>query len=592
LEYRYKLVGLSNLDEKTLKKYKAKTEKIENVEGVVFDGESVIISAKNEAYEYDLLQTLIAISDEYDIEVVFGDEIDETADNGLIAEDFTDDNGYYDLTPATKSVKYDEKITLDYDDRLAKKRKELKKDTLLRIVELSVALVLYIVSLFLKSTDSLLSFKMITLILSFSVSGYDVVFNAGLDVIKKRPLGGNLAALIASIAFVVLGQPNLATLLIFLFALNKFIRNFSEKSGEIKVENCFYTGSTPVEVNGEEVSRSEISEGTIVTLYKGDTLPTDGTALCDGELSRYAVDYSLETDCKEGDDVPAGSVVLSDSFIYKSTKNYGESFIDENRKEFERATDYRSSDKKVQKLAKTGLYADLCMIFIALAVTFILPIFDAVYIDGLKNTALIGAALLAVTMITDTIGQTLLTYKNLYADARACFVKYNTLSGVKKIGGANSVKLSAKALSNGKLLKEDSLGALYELNALGVKKVEVDFDCEFLPQAEKKIDFVLPELKKEKQVYVEEKDGVLKIEDALVLNDQISYVPLAYKMAKRALTAVKAGKTIAIISKALLVVGLVIAAVLKFNAAYLAVIGAGFSVIESMLTLFGFTKNK
>ncbi len=594
MDYRYKLVGLSKLDEKTLSKYKAKTEKLENVEKVVYDGDYVIISANSEGYEYDVLQNLIALSDEYDVEVVFGenDEEEKTADNGLIAEDIGVGSTVNDSEKDGKNDKTADKTVLDYDDRLSKEKKELKKDSLFRIGELSLSLVLFIVSLFLESTDSVLSFKMITLILSFSVSGYDIVFNAGLDIVKKRPLNGNLVVLLSSIALVLLGQPNVATLLIFLFATAKFIRNFSEKSGEIKSENCFYTGSTPVNLDGEEVSRSQIVEGNIVTLNKGDVLPTDGSAETSGELSSYAVNYSLKTDYKSGDSVFAGSVVLSDNFKYKSTTKYGESVIDENRKEFEASVDFRSSDKKVQKLSKIGLYADLFMIFIALAVTFILPVFESTYLDGLKKYAVIGASILVISTILDTMGQVLLTCKNLFADARSSFIKYINLEGVKKIGEANSVNLSAKALSNGDSLKEDSLGALYELNALGVKKVSVNFDCKLSDDDKKKIDFVLPELKKEKQIVVSKKENNLTVADAVILNDEISYVPLAYKMAKRAVKAVKAQTMFAVIFKVLLIVGLFVLPFAEFNVAYLAVIYAGVSVIESLFSLLGFTKNK
>lgn len=599
LEYRYKLCGIEKLDEKSLLKYKSKIAKIENVESVeIIDGCAVITVNKN-AYEYDVLQTLIALSDEYDVEVDFGNESAFSQDNGLIDGDLTENE----TLDETKTIKTetDEKATekekstvktFDYDDRLAKKKSELKKDTLIRLGELSVSLVLFVISVFLKSTDSVLSFKMIMLILSFSLSGYDVVFNAVTDVIKKRPLDGNLVALLSSISLIILGQPNVATLLIFLFAVGKFLQTYSSKKGEIKKESCFYTGSTPVDADGNKIAREDVKKGCTVTLFEGDTVPTDGIILKSAEASSYVVNGSLDTKLNEGDLVLAGAVVLSKELTYKSTTDFNESRIDDERKAFEKSVLF-DTDKKASKTAKIGLYADLSLIVIALLVTFLLPLKEATYLDGLKKWAVIGASVLSVSVITESVALCGLTYKNLYADARTSFIKFQSLASAVDLGSANSAEISAKALTENGKLKDDSLGALYELNALGVKKITVDFDCDVESEDKKKIDFVQPDLSHEKVFVTENGDNrVIINKDVVVLNNEVSFVPLAYKMSKKAVKAVKAEKVLTVSGKILILAGLFLIPFAKFNVAYLALLGALLTVVQSALSFSGFTKNK
>lgn len=591
MEYRYKLKYPDNLGDKERNKYKSKVSAQEGVAQAVFDGDYLTINCIDGAYEYDILQTLIAISDEYEIEVLFG----ENDDNGPIDGDLEDSDGQEPIDDdngesleENSEEATDKQSKLDYDDKLTAEKQTLKKDSLIRIGELSIAIILFVVSLFLKAGDTVFSFKTILAILAFSISGYDIVFNAGLDIFKKRILSGNLFVFIAAVALIVLGQSEVSTAVIILFAIAKFIEDYAAKRNDLTKKGVFYTGTTPVTVNGEESPREEIKSGSLLTIKEGDVLPVDGVLTCDAEVVSYNVDYSLKSEYKMGEKVLAGSVAITD-LTYESSCDYGASEIDERKKSFEEKAE-NFGGKKSGKWSKIGLYADLFMIFIALAVTFLLPLTNGDYVEGLKKWAVIGGALLSFSLISLTVLRTNKIFKNLYTEGFSKGIDFNDLISTEKLGKANAMKVSAAALCDqtGAKLKEDSLGALKELNVLGIKKVSTDFDLELSNAVKKQIDFVEPTLKKENSVYFGNNSGDVALlgGNVNVFNGEISFVPLAYKMAKKAVKLAKFSLFTSIAVKVLLAALVVILAFLGVNAAYLATVGVGFEVLFTALLLF------
>lgn len=600
MEYRYKLKGLENLNEKDFSKLKTKILKSNDVEDVTLNGDEIILSCAQSAYEYDVLQELIALTDEFSIEVVFGDENDDNRpidgdieENNESADEKIDDNkGESDTGKKEKNSQEE----FDYDDKMFTEKKTNKKDLRFRLGELAVSLLLFIASLFFEAGDSVFSMKMILLILSFSVSGYDVVFNAGVDIYKKKFLNGNLIMLIASIALIVLGEPNAATLLICLFAAAKFVESYSLKISQAKKDDLFYTGSIPLNVDGQETLRKDIKSGNVVTVGRGDRIPTDGVLSCDGEVSSYKIDYDVTTERKAGDKVLAGSIVISQSITYLSTADFGCSLVDEKKTEYENTTE-NIDGEKTKKWSKIGLYADLLMIFVSLLTAFLLPLTADNYKMGLLDYGVTGSVILAVSMISLAISNVLSVYKNVYADGRSADLDFKDLASIKKLGGANTFKVSAKALcdfDNEVCLKPETLDAIDEITFLGIKKIVTDFDCQLPDSVKDKIDFIEPTVKKEKQFYFSENAGDISYggDSVKILSKDLSMVPLAYRMAKKAKFAAKLSAALAIASKVLLIAGAFLLKVTKFNVAYLAVIGGFVCLIQSLIALLGFTKNK
>lgn len=591
MEYRYKLKYPDNIGDKERNKYKSKVSAVDCVTQAVFDGDYLTLNCIDGTYEYDILQTLIAVSDEYEIEVLF----DENDDNGPIDGDLEDSEAQEPLeNDSSESLEekskeaVDKQSKLDYDDKLTAEKATLKKDSLIRIGELSIALILYIVSLFLKAGDTVFSFKTILAILAFSISGYDIVFNAGLDIFKKRILSGNLFVFIAAVTLIVLGQAEVSTAVIILFAIAKFIEDYAAKRNDLTKKGVFYTGTTPVIIDGEESLREEIKSGSLLTIKEGDVLPVDGVLTCDAEVFGYNVDYSLKSEYKKGEKVLAGSVAITD-LTYESSCDYGNSEIDERKKSFEEKVENFGGTKS-KKWSKIGLYADLLMIFIALAVTFLLPLTTGDYVEGLKKWGVVGGPILSFSIISLTVIRFDKIFKNLYTEGFSKGIDFNDLTSTEKLGKANAMKVSATALCDfsGAKLKEDSLGALKELNALGIKKVSTDFDLELPSTVKKQIDFVEPTLKKENSVYFGNNSGDVALlgGNVNVFSGEISFVPLAYKMAKKALKLAKFSLFTSIAVKVLLAALVTLLAFFGVNAAYLAVVGVGLEVIFTSLLLF------
>lgn len=599
MEFKYVLKNLTDLDEKDLKKYEEKISKIDGVEVFTLSGDIITISAGKEAYEYDVLQTLIAVSDEYDIEVVFGENVDNRPIDGDLTKN---EQVVADETEENESLLNDEKkepkneAELIYEDQLNEDKTTLRKESLFRLGELGVSLILLIASLFFKTTNSVLSFKMILIILSFSISGYDVVLNAGLDIVKKKFFNGNIFIIVSSVALIILNEPILATILLWLFACAKFVEGYLTKVSELKKTDLFYVGTKVVTICGEEKKREDIKALDQVTITRGDRIPTDGVLVNDCEISSYKIDRNLKTEYFCGEEVKAGSVVISDKLTYTSKVNFGESYVDKKREDFENAVE-TFGNEKFKKVSKIGLYADLCVVIVALLTAFLLSAFSATYLDGLTKWGKVAASLIAVATIGASITYVLSVYKNCFVDGYSADIDFIDLSSLEKIGKANSLKISCKSLCDFDekvSLKEDSLGALNELNALGVKKVSTDFDCVVPDEIKRQIDFIEPTLKNEKVFTFYDAEGTISFngDGAKLLNGEISFLPLAYKMAKKACFGAKLSGVISAILRGISIAGVYVFAVLSLNPTYFAIAGAVISLIQSLLLFTGFTKNK
>lgn len=598
MEFKYVLKNLNDLDEKDFKKYEEKISKIDGVEGFTLSGEVITISARKEAYEYDVLQTLIAVSDEYDIEVVFGEDVDnrpidgDLSDDEQVVSDETEEKGP--SNDEKKEAKNEEELI--YEDQLNEDKTTLRKESLFRLGELGVSLILFIASLFFKTTSSVLSFKMILIILSFSISGYDVVLNAGFDIVKKKFFNGNIFIIVSSVALIILNEPILATILLWVFACAKFVEGYLGKVRELKKTDFFYVGTKAVSILGEEKKREDIKALDQVTITRGDRVPTDGVLLSDCEISSYKIDRNLKTEYSCGEDIKAGSIVISDRLTYTSKVDFGESYVDKKREDFEKAVE-NFGNEKFEKVSKIGLYADFCVVILALLTAFLIPAFSVTYLDGLTKWGKVAASLIAVATISASITCVVSVYKNCFVDGYSADIDFIDLSSLEEIGKANSLKISCKSLCDfGEKvsLKEDSLGALNELNALGVKKVSTDFDCAVPDEIKRQIDFIEPTLKNEKVFTFYDGEGTISFsgDKAKLLNGEISFLPLAYKMAKKACFGAKSSGIVSVVLRGISVVGVYVFALLSLNPTYFAIAGAIISLIQSLILSAGFTKNK
>ena len=552
MQYRYKLHNFNDNQD-----FLSAVKKIKDVTDVLVEDGDLLVTVNDRAYEFDFLNSLFSISTDFDVTLDMGED-EETPDNGPIDQDLGENE---DKTPTKKakdkaSAVFDDN---DYDDALEKSKKELKREVISRCIELSVSLALLIVSLFIQASGQTFSARTILTIIAFSIAGYEAVYQTFIEISKKRFFDGNLITLLVCVSFILLGYQEVATAIIILFAVAQSVVTFTSKKRKLLIDEAFYTGSLPVLRDGVYVAPSTLKKGEVITLNPGDVVPCDGIILCDGELSSYQVDFSDKIKYCKGETVLAGSVVLGEKITVELGKNFGESLIDNKRKEFEEATTPTASPK-YKKVAKIALYGDICLIIVSLLITFLLPIKESSYVNGLYTWGFKGTMLLSLGLLTFAVKVVTMARQNIYAIAILKGVRLGDTSNVLKIAKANALKIDAGVILNKDLtaIKNDSLPTLNELHQAGIENIVVDFDNANAPeQIKKQLDFVQKPLKQENQICIGNGTGDISVNggDTNILNGQIGFAPVAYRLCKNSVKTQKAITVLLIASKLACMVG-------------------------------------
>ncbi len=593
MQYQYRLKNILTLDEKSLQKFKHKISKIQGVLDATYQDEHVILQVDKNVYEYDVLQLLISLADEFDVEVIFGeedeksyDDTQKSGDNGLIGEDLGQDSDENEQNNGDDlKDTQNQKVKPEKAQKVLKKE-EVKKDMYIRIAELTISLIMLIVAVFFApKSDDIFSLRMILIILSFALSIYEVVFSYFEDVVSKNYLTGNIIATLCAIVLIVLGQPVVATAFALIYSASQFISQTLKKFATIKLNKVFDTGDDEVTINGETGARQDINAGDTVKILAGDTIPTDGVLLCDCQVNTFRFGQNKIVSLSKGDTCLAGYVLLTESASYTSSCAFSESKIDNKKREFIDTTNQSLNTKKV---AKIGLYADLSVLFVGLLITFILPIFGSTYADGLQKWGLVGTCVFAICMVGQTLLNltTILNYTMI--SSREYFIEYKDVKSLFTLAKANSLKVSASALVDDGKLKEDSLGALNELHYFGIKNVVTQFDCQLDSEVKKQIDFVENPVSKENQIYFGNGEGDIALNggNVSIIDGEIYNVPVAYRLSKKAIKLLKFSLYLSIIVKVLCLVGLFVLPFNVYNVAYFILGGAATNLVISLLTKF------
>ena len=99
---------------------------------------------------------------------------------------------------------------------------------------------------------------------------------------------------------------------------------------------------------------------------------------------------------------------------------------------------------------------------------------------------------------------------------------------------------------------------LNELHQAGIENIVVDFDNANAPeQIKKQLDFVQKPLKQENQIYIGNGTGDISVNggDTNILNGQIGFAPVAYRLCKNSVKTQKAITVLLIASKLACMVG-------------------------------------
>ena len=541
-KYSYAVEG--NIDGEKLV---AKVKSLKNVADAKFENGTLTYFLPDNADEYDILVSSMEICAELGAELIVGEEQNEQEEVNVYEEcssvEEVEDN--LEKEEKTKGALEDDSAEFSSADRIVEAKKTLKKESLIRGIELTVALAFMIAALFVPSSDSLISLKTIFSVLAFAVGGYEVFYSAIAGIFKKKIKNYNLLVTISCLFGAFFGYVTEITVFIVIYAVVDEVNKFADKLSAVTLDEIFYTGSMPLTLeNGEKRSVEAVDKGDRLSLERYDVVPADGVALTDGKIDAYRSEGVYEKQIKKGDKVFAGSVVLSDGLLFEAETKSSESSLAKKKESFSERTEFLKRDGG-------KLFAlDLAFVLSALVCCFVLPIFAEDYAAEL--TASVGICVSVMLTASFSLAA-FIASESVY---RAIVVgKYSGIDfGAEKafygLANANSIVVRSSALTEGGVLKPDSLGALKELYFDGAKNVTTEFDCDVEEDDKKKIDLVDKAFKGERKAYAGG-DGEVSFdksktgEKVVIENGEIFMLPLAYSLSQK---AVKRERTIKILS--------------------------------------------
>ena len=541
-KYSYAVEG--NIDGEKLV---AKVKSLKNVADAKFENGTLTYFLPDNADEYDILVSSMEICAELGAELIVGEEQNEQEEVNVYEEcssvEEVEDN--LEKEEKTKGALEDDSAEFSSADRIVEAKKTLKKESLIRGIELTVALAFMIAALFVPSSDSLISLKTIFSVLAFAVGGYEVFYSAIAGIFKKKIKNYDLLVTISCLFGAFFGYVTEITVFIVIYAVVDEVNKFADKLSAVTLDEIFYTGSMPLTLeNGEKRSVEAVDKGDRLSLERYDVVPADGVALTDGKIDAYRSEGVYEKQIKKGDKVFAGSVVLSDGLLFEAETKSSESSLAKKKESFSERTEFLKRDGG-------KLFAlDLAFVLSALVCCFVLPIFAEDYAAELTSSVGICVSV----MLTASFSlAAFIASESVY---RAIVVgKYSGIDfGAEKafygLANANSIVVRSSALTEGGVLKPDSLGALKELYFDGAKNVTTEFDCDVEEDDKKKIDLVDKAFKGERKAYAGG-DGEVSFdksktgEKVVIENGEIFMLPLAYSLSQK---AVKRERTIKILS--------------------------------------------
>ena len=541
-KYSYAVEG--NIDGEKLV---AKVKSLKNVADAKFEIGTLTYFLPDNADEYDILVSSMEICAELGAELIVGEEQNEQEEVNVYEEcssvEEVEDN--LEKEEKTKGALEDDSAEFSSADRIVEAKKTLKKESLIRGIELTVALAFMIAALFVPSSDSLISLKTIFSVLAFAVGGYEVFYSAIAGIFKKKIKNYDLLVTISCLFGAFFGYVTEITVFIVIYAVVDEVNKFADKLSAVTLDEIFYTGSMPLTLeNGEKRSVEAVDKGDRLSLERYDVVPADGVALTDGKIDAYRSEGVYEKQIKKGDKVFAGSVVLSDGLLFEAETKSSESSLAKKKESFSERTEFLKRDGG-------KLFAlDLAFVLSALVCCFVLPIFAEDYAAEL--TASVGICVSVMLTASFSLAA-FIASESVY---RAIVVgKYSGIDfGAEKafygLANANSIVVRSSALTEGGVLKPDSLGALKELYFDGAKNVTTEFDCDVEEDDKKKIDLVDKAFKGERKAYAGG-DGEVSFdksktgEKVVIENGEIFMLPLAYSLSQK---AVKRERTIKILS--------------------------------------------
>ena len=176
-------------------------------------------------------------------------------------------------------------------------------------------------------------FAMLLVIVSYLVSGYDVLFKAALNIVRGKVFDENFLMSIASLGAMAIGQFSEGAAVMLFYQTGEFFQNAAVDTSRRSISEAMNLKSEFARlVTGdsvEKVAPEDVQVGSRVRILNGEKFPLDGILLA-GSTSldtKSLTGESLPRFVEAGSEVLSGSVNLGSVVDIQVTKAYSESTV-------------------------------------------------------------------------------------------------------------------------------------------------------------------------------------------------------------------------------------------------------------------------
>ena len=211
-EFSYKIDGLSEFSSQKVIDFETD---LEGVKGVIFANidikeETVSYAIDQWASDYDVLCKLMEICEKFNLELVFDDEnVEEVVES----DDETNE----------QQDKFEEEAHGEENEEEVRKGKFTKGDVIEKISVFGISLILLIVGICINPT---LQFQPWILMLSFTLACYETLYDAIIKLSDKKSIVEDVIVFVGSLIFMYLGYTSSSTVIMLLYGLTAFLRGY------------------------------------------------------------------------------------------------------------------------------------------------------------------------------------------------------------------------------------------------------------------------------------------------------------------------------------------------------------------------------
>ena len=501
------------------------------------------------ASDYDVFTEVMRICSECGAAIDFDRKPDEE-------NDLSDDEPIAEQSNIHAEV--EEEVEEASDDKKKKKSGGISERAQ-RFIELSVAIVAYIVGLFLTDTTQYMFFAV-----AFAFAGYDALYEAIVKITKRQIFSEELLISLAFIASILLGYTSFAVIGLLLYSTVSFARKTIRE--EIDKNPAFAKQEQKImlaeESGVKKVNYAQIKVGDSILLSAGAVSAFDGELECDCDVEDFK---GTVRNTKSGEQIYAGEKLLADAQI-KITAMEENCKFGKFNKFINQAC--RTTAPIAEKIQKNSQLITLIVLGACLLIAFLPPIFYSSYKSALTEWAYKAVILAAISGMGFYIFASEINLLSALARARRCKLGFAGYESIEKLANANNLFIDHECAlldENGEI-KEDTYGAVRETKDSGVAQISLacnlsdDSAVELCKQL-KINEYYSRETVEEKYAVIKEnlgngavvttaskKENVENgtgaivcfncesegyVGDACLASDEIAYLPYAIKLAKR-----------------------------------------------------------